>query len=701
MPEVVKSGFGRALDYVINSVKDAAPWGPRERDNWLAIMRKVGKKDAIRHVDYRDHGSFDNMISDLGSDSETAEHFTVLIPDSVSITQNTVIPHNIALKLVQNGRFVISTNVTLTINGNLHIETKRVVFTGTGLIIIKRMSGKIHHQVFDNTLSAVRLIEFKDIRCKWFGSDAAALQSAINAPYPSGHYDNNDIYSCDVLFGDEVVNIGNNDVTLNRSGISLKGVSRLFSEIRSSGGSIVIPNSVSNINIENMLLYNTDNVSGIMIDIQGVAPNGPRRIAIKGNEFRGGKYKIRIGHCYSSKIIDNYFYSSVAYDTWGIYIDDSVAQSITIRGNQFQDSRLYINGYYGINTEENYFEGSVGPLVDMVRCVGYTHHGNRYECDAAGIVGLNMQSAVAGGSVKGNTFHGSGNGAACVICNGSQNEFGGNYFLRASGGVNPVSLLTSSRYNIFTANYYTATGQQPPISSSGYRNTALKQGLKSIKKYAQELVVGGDALKRYDNEDRIYIELPNSVDSYISVLFELPRDMSDGVDGKYNITIKVYYSAANAPGETLIFAFGYKLLGVDEYPFNSQSEFAGSVLSDLSSNLKVATYDIAQLYPAYWTQNAAKGLSTLCRPVSNNGLWYVVTAAGTTGITEPVWPTTIGDTVVDGGVIWTAQNPLDDFLRVRIRRLPADVSDSFTQTVKVLAVEIEYNAIDFYPIGSN
>jgi hypothetical protein len=40
-------------------------------------------------------------------------------------------------------------------------------------------------------------------------------------------------------------------------------------------------------------------------------------------------------------------------------------------------------------------------------------------------------------------------------------------------------------------------------------------------------------------------------------------------------------------------------------------------------------------------------------PTVSNGHQYIVTTAGTSGSTEPVWPTTSGTTVADGTVVWT------------------------------------------------
>jgi len=49
-----------------------------------------------------------------------------------------------------------------------------------------------------------------------------------------------------------------------------------------------------------------------------------------------------------------------------------------------------------------------------------------------------------------------------------------------------------------------------------------------------------------------------------------------------------------------------------------------------------------------WVTATAYALNDLVMPVTENGLVYKCTDALTSGATEPIWPLTIGDTVVDG-----------------------------------------------------
>lgn len=60
-----------------------------------------------------------------------------------------------------------------------------------------------------------------------------------------------------------------------------------------------------------------------------------------------------------------------------------------------------------------------------------------------------------------------------------------------------------------------------------------------------------------------------------------------------------------------------------------------------------------------WQGGKVYVLGERVRPGSPNGFEYECTTAGQTkrlrGIKEPSWPTTIGQTVVDGSVVWTAR----------------------------------------------
>lgn len=53
-----------------------------------------------------------------------------------------------------------------------------------------------------------------------------------------------------------------------------------------------------------------------------------------------------------------------------------------------------------------------------------------------------------------------------------------------------------------------------------------------------------------------------------------------------------------------------------------------------------------------WVASTAYSLGDTTKPTTENGYIYKATAAGTSDSSEPIWPTTIGGTVTDGGVTW-------------------------------------------------
>ena len=57
-------------------------------------------------------------------------------------------------------------------------------------------------------------------------------------------------------------------------------------------------------------------------------------------------------------------------------------------------------------------------------------------------------------------------------------------------------------------------------------------------------------------------------------------------------------------------------------------------------------------YETAWAASTAYTVGQIRRPTVHNGLVYDVTVAGTSGTTEPAWPTAVGGTVADGGVTW-------------------------------------------------
>ena len=58
-----------------------------------------------------------------------------------------------------------------------------------------------------------------------------------------------------------------------------------------------------------------------------------------------------------------------------------------------------------------------------------------------------------------------------------------------------------------------------------------------------------------------------------------------------------------------------------------------------------------------WAATTAFGVGAVVAPDTPNGFLYKVSTQGVSGGGEPSWPTTVGNTVTDGTVVWTTINP--------------------------------------------
>jgi hypothetical protein len=78
----------------------------------------------------------------------------------------------------------------------------------------------------------------------------------------------------------------------------------------------------------------------------------------------------------------------------------------------------------------------------------------------------------------------------------------------------------------------------------------------------------------------------------------------------------------------------------------------GKVLAK-DSNGDLAPYEPGLATAPDWAATTAKTAGALVKPTVSNGHYYRCTTGGTTGSSQPTWPTTPGATVTDGTVVWT------------------------------------------------
>ena len=90
---------------------------------------------------------------------------------------------------------------------------------------------------------------------------------------------------------------------------------------------------------------------------------------------------------------------------------------------------------------------------------------------------------------------------------------------------------------------------------------------------------------------------------------------------------------------------------------------------------------VGAVTPTNWAANTAYSLLAVVKAVASpNNYLYECTTAGTSGSTEPSWPTVIGSTVTDGSVVWTCHRPVEERW-IKTYQIQASESNTFASGI--------------------
>lgn len=85
----------------------------------------------------------------------------------------------------------------------------------------------------------------------------------------------------------------------------------------------------------------------------------------------------------------------------------------------------------------------------------------------------------------------------------------------------------------------------------------------------------------------------------------------------------------------------------------NEASGTGYTANGLALSSKTLAVTAANSWGTQWAATTAYAKGDVVRPTAGNGYLYRAQGAGTSGGSQPTWPTTVGATVVDSGVTWT------------------------------------------------
>jgi len=89
-----------------------------------------------------------------------------------------------------------------------------------------------------------------------------------------------------------------------------------------------------------------------------------------------------------------------------------------------------------------------------------------------------------------------------------------------------------------------------------------------------------------------------------------------------------------------------------------------------------------------WSATTAKSANDRVRTSAANGYRYKATVGGTTGSSEPTWPTTLGNTVVDGTVTWVCEQKLHEKAEIKLATTQAGLAGATAGAPLSLSTQI-------------
>lgn len=113
-------------------------------------------------------------------------------------------------------------------------------------------------------------------------------------------------------------------------------------------------------------------------------------------------------------------------------------------------------------------------------------------------------------------------------------------------------------------------------------------------------------------------------------------------------------------------------------------EWIGSEDTGITSDVVNDWSKTAYLAPI-WQGSTAYSTGGYARPITSNNYFYECTTAGTSGSSQPTWPTIVGNTVSDGSVVWTCRAG-NFFIASNLLPVATDVVDQSADSWTSLSV---------------